>query len=243
GATMNALTRWSRRQVILGGATAGAAAAVGSPALAFAREATSAPTPGTHSLDELARKLAGELIVPSHETYDQARQLWNGMIDIRPAAIARCTGAADVRHVVDYARESGWPISVRGGGHNVAGKALRDGAIAIDLTRMSAVRVDPRRRRARAQGGARWGQLDHETVAFGLMTTGGVVSTTGVGGLTLGGGLGWLMRKHGLSCDNLVSADVVTADGGLVVASADENPDLFWALRGGGGNFGVVTSF
>jgi FAD/FMN-containing dehydrogenase len=216
---------------------------MGAPALTFARQETSATAAGTRTLDKLAENLAGELIVPSNEAYGEARKLWNGMIDKRPAAVARCTGVADVRQVVVYARENGWPVSVRGGGHNVAGKALRDGAITIDLTPMDAVRVDPRQRLARAQGGARWGQFDRETVAFDLVTTGGAVSSTGVGGLTLGGGLGWLMRKHGLSCDNLVSADVVTADGRLILASADENPDLFWALRGGGGNFGVVTSF
>ncbi|HUD96321.1 MAG TPA: FAD-binding oxidoreductase, partial [Woeseiaceae bacterium] len=174
---------------------------------------------------------------------DAMRRVWNGMIDRRPAAIARCTGAADVMAVVKYAQDHGIPVTVRGGGHHVAGKAVRDGAIVIDLAPMQGIRVDRDKKRARAEGGLRWGAFDHETLAHGLYTTGGTVSITGIGGLTLGGGLGWLMRKHGLSCDNLVGADVVTADGRLVSANASENNDLFWALRGGGGNFGVVTAF
>jgi FAD/FMN-containing dehydrogenase len=240
---MNYRTRiCTRRNVIIGGAALGAAAAAGFPTLVFARQAASSAA-GAHPLDGLAKRLAGELVTPGHETYDQGRQLWNGMIDRHPAAIARCTGVADIVEVVAYARENELPVSVRGGGHNVAGKALRDGAIAIDLSPMRAVRIDPKRRTGRAQGGALWRQFDRETVAFDLVTTGGTVSTTGIGGLTLGGGLGWLMRKHGLSCDNLRSADVVIADGRLLMANDKENADLFWAIRGGGGNFGAVTSF
>jgi len=194
-------------------------------------------------MDELRKIIRGEVITASDDGYDAARQLWNGMIDRHPLAIARCTGAADVIDVVNFAREQNIPVTVRGGGHNVSGKALRDGALAIDLSRMRAIRVDAEHKTARAQGGATWSEFDHETLAFGLNTTGGTVSTTGVGGLTLGGGLGWLMRKHGLTIDNVLSADIITADGRQLTASADENPDLYWAIRGGGGNFGVVTSF
>jgi FAD/FMN-containing dehydrogenase len=165
------------------------------------------------------------------------------MIDRRPALIVRCSGPADVIHAVNFARANNLLVSVRGGGHNAAGNAVCDGGIVIDLSRMKGVQVDLDRRTARVQGGVTWGELDHETQVFGLATPGGVVSTTGVAGLTLGGGLGWLRRKHGLSCDNLLSADVVTADGRFLTASPTENSDLFWAIRGGGGNFGVVTSF
>jgi hypothetical protein len=165
------------------------------------------------------------------------------MIDRRPAVIARCIGASDVLACVRFAREHALPLSIRGGGHNIAGLAVADGGLMIDLSLMNGVHVDPKTRRARAQGGAKWGDFDRETQVFGLASTGGVVSTTGVGGLTLGGGIGWLMGKHGLSVDNLISADVVLASGEVVTASASENPDLYWALRGGSGNFGVVTSF
>jgi FAD/FMN-containing dehydrogenase len=164
------------------------------------------------------------------------------MIDKRPAAIVACTGTADVMNTVRFARANDLPISVRSGGHNVAGKALRDGAIAIDLRPMKGLRVDPKSKTARAQAGIIWREFDRETSAFGLATTGGTISTTG-GGLTLGGGIGWLMRKHGLACDNLLSVDVVTAKGEFLTANESEYPDLFWAVRGGGGNFGVVTSF
>ena len=187
--------------------------------------------------------LRGELLRAGDAAYDEARKVWNGMIDKRPGLIARCTGVADVISAVDFARTHQLLVSVRGGGHNIPGNAVCDGGLMIDLACMRSVRVDPKRRTARAEGGVTWGELDHETQAFGLATTGGSVSDTGIAGLTLGGGLGWLAGKCGLSCDNLLSADVVTADGTLLVASATEHADLFWGLRGGGGNFGIVTSF
>jgi FAD/FMN-containing dehydrogenase len=165
------------------------------------------------------------------------------MVDRVPAAIAQCTGVADVQAAVRFARENGIPVSVRGGGHGTAGTAVCDDGLMIDLEPMKGIVIDPGNNRARAEGGVTWGQLDRETQVFGLATTGGLVSSTGIAGLTLGGGLGWLMRKHGLACDNLRSATVVLADGTPVMASETENGDLFWALRGGGGNFGVVTSF
>jgi FAD/FMN-containing dehydrogenase len=185
----------------------------------------------------------GRLITPDDAEYDDARAIWNGAIDRRPRVIARCTGSADVAAAVRAARDHGLETAVRGGGHNVAGTAVCDDGIVIDLSGMRAVWVDPAGRTARVQGGALWGDVDRETQVFGLATTGGIVSHTGVAGLTLGGGIGWLMRKHGLTVDNLLSADVVTAQGEMLRASVDEHPDLFWALRGGGGNFGVVTSF
>jgi FAD/FMN-containing dehydrogenase len=185
----------------------------------------------------------GNLIVPDHADYDTARAVWNGAVDRRPALIARCGGAADAAAVVRYAREHDLEIAVRGGGHNVAGTAVCSDGVVVDLSGMRAVSVDPVGRTARVQGGALWGDVDHETQAHGLASTGGIVSHTGVGGLTLGGGIGWLMRTHGLAVDNLLSAEVVTAEGSILRASAHEHPDLFWALRGGGGNFGVVTSF
>ena len=185
----------------------------------------------------------GQLIRAGHADYESARAVWNGAIDRRPRLIARCIGVADVVAAVRFARDHDLEIAVRGGGHNVAGTAVCDDGIVIDLSAMRAVRVDPAQRKAWVQGGALWGDVDHETQAHGLATTGGIVSHTGVAGLTLGGGVGWLMRKHGLTVDNLVAADIVTADGERLRASEDEHPDLFWALRGGGGNFGVVTSF
>jgi FAD/FMN-containing dehydrogenase len=185
----------------------------------------------------------GELLLPTSPGYDTARKIWNGAIDRRPACIARCAGAADVVAAVRYAREHDLEIAVRCGGHNVAGTATCDDGIVIDLSAMRAVWVDPAGGTAWVQAGALWGDVDHETQAHGLATTGGIIGHTGVAGLTLGGGLGFLMRKHGLTIDNLLTAEVVTADGTIVQASADEHPDLFWALRGGGGNFGVVTSF
>ena len=185
----------------------------------------------------------GRLIQHDHADYDIARAVWNGAIDRRPHLIARCIGSADVVAAVRFARDHDLEIAIRGGGHNVAGTAVCDGGIVIDLSAMRGVRVDPAASRAWVQGGALWGDVDHETLAHGLVTTGGIVSHTGVAGLTLGGGVGWLMRKHGLTVDNLLAANVVTADGRLLRVSGDEHSDLFWALRGGGGNFGVVTSF
>jgi FAD/FMN-containing dehydrogenase len=185
----------------------------------------------------------GQQITMDHPEYATARAVWNGAIDRRPRLIARCTGTADVVAAVRFAREHNLEIAVRGGGHNVAGTAVCDDGIVIDLSKMRSVRVDAGSRTARVEGGALWSDVDHETQAHGLATTGGIISHTGVAGLTLGGGLGWLMRKHGLTVDNLLAADIVTADGEVLRASEDEHPDLAWALRGGGGNFGVVTSF
>src|SRR4029453_6885864 len=185
----------------------------------------------------------GRLIRADHADYDLARSVWNGVIDRRPRVIARCIGTADVVAAVRFARNHDLEIAIRGGGHNVAGTAVCNDGIVIDLSMMRGVRVDPAERRVWVQGGALWGDVDHETQAHGLAVTGGIVSHTGVAGLPLGGGVGWLMRKHGLTIDNLLAVDVVTADGELLRASEDEHPDLFWALRGGGGNFGVVTSF
>jgi FAD/FMN-containing dehydrogenase len=193
--------------------------------------------------DDLAGVLRGELLLPERPGYDTGRRIWNGAVDRHPACIARCAGVADVVAAVRFARDHGLEIAVRGGGHNVAGTAVCDDGVVIDLSAMRTVLVDRAGRMAWVQGGALWGDVDHETQAHGLATTGGIVGHTGVAGLTLGGGIGFLMRKHGLAVDNLLAADVVTADGSIVRASADEHPDLFWALRGGGGNFGVVTSF
>jgi FAD/FMN-containing dehydrogenase len=185
----------------------------------------------------------GDLIAPGHDGYDEARAVWNGTVDRRPRLIARCSGTADVAAAVRFARDRDLEIAVRGGGHNVAGTAVCDDGIVVDLSAMRAVSVDPLERVALVQGGALWGDVDHETQAHGLATTGGIVSHTGVGGVALGGGIGWLMRKHGLTVDNVVEAEVVTAEGEIIRASADDHPDLFWALRGGGGNFGVVSTF
>jgi FAD/FMN-containing dehydrogenase len=185
----------------------------------------------------------GRQIAADDAEYDTARALWNGGIDRHPRLIARCDGTADVIAAVRFAREQDLEIAIRGGGHNVAGTAVCDDGLVIDLSAMRAVSVDPDRRVAHVQGGALWGDVDNAAQAHGLATTGGIVSHTGVAGLTLGGGIGWLMRKHGLAVDNLLGADVVTADGELLRASREEHPDLYWALRGGGGNYGVVTSF
>jgi FAD/FMN-containing dehydrogenase len=185
----------------------------------------------------------GERITADDADYDSARAVWNGAVDRRPKLIARCTGTADVLAAIRYARDHDLEIAVRGGGHNVAGTAVCDDGVVIDLSAMRAVWVNGYGRAAAVQAGALWGDVDHETQAYGLATTGGIVSHTGVAGLTLGGGIGFLMRRFGLAVDNLLEAEVVTADGGVVRAAADEHPDLFWALRGGGGNFGVVTSF
>ena len=195
---------------------------------------TQTPIP-TLSLTATSESFGGELLLPHSPGYDAARRIWNGAIDRRPACIARCTGPADVVAAVRLAREHELPIAVRSGGHCVAGHAVCDGGLMIDLSPMKGLWLDPRARVARAQPGLLWGELDRETQPFGLATPGGIVSHTGIAGLTLGGGLGWLMRRYGLTADNLLSADVVTADGTLVRASAEENADLFWACRGGGG--------
>jgi FAD/FMN-containing dehydrogenase len=195
------------------------------------------------SISDLASMLRGPVLTPASPEYDEVRQIWNGMIDRRPGFIVRCAGAADVMNAVRFAREQGLLVSVRGGGHNIAGSALCDGGMLIDLAPMRFVHVDPASRTARVGPGATLGDLDRETQAFGLAVPVGINSTTGVAGLTLGGGFGWLTRKHGLSVDNLLSVDVVTADGRFLHADKDENADLFWAVRGGGGNFGIVTSF
>jgi FAD/FMN-containing dehydrogenase len=202
------------------------------------------PTPLTPAArDAIPSALSGDVLLPAHPEYDAARRVWNAMIDKRPAVIVRCHDVEDVRRAIAFARANAIPVAVRGGGHNAAGLAVCDGGVVIDLAPMHEVEVDPTFRVARAQGGATWGQFDAATQAHGLATTGGAVSTTGIAGLTLGGGLGWLMRSYGMACDNVLSAQVVTADGNVLTASPTENADLFWAIRGGGGNFGVVTSF
>ncbi|MDQ3947394.1 MAG: FAD-binding oxidoreductase [Actinomycetota bacterium] len=193
--------------------------------------------------EALEGSIAGEVLVPGDPGYDDARSVWNGGIDRYPAVIARCSTADDVAAAIGFGRREGLEISVRGGGHSLAGFAVCDGGLMISLENMRHITVDPAARRARCGGGATWADVDAATQAYGLAVPGGTVSHTGIGGLTVGGGMGWLTRKAGLSCDNLVSAEVVTADGRILMASADEHPDLFWALRGGGGNFGIVTSF
>jgi len=191
----------------------------------------------------LLSNFSGDVITPDHAEYETARRVWNGMIDKRPALIVRCTSAADVKHALAYARAEGLPIAVRGGAHNVAGNATVDDGIVIDLSRMKGIRIDAEKRLALAEPGLTWGEYDAATQAHGLATTGGLISTTGIAGFTLGGGIGWLMRRHGLTVDNLVAADLVTAEGETLRASESENKDLFWALRGGGGNFGIITRF
>ncbi len=195
------------------------------------------------ALENLAGSIRGQLVRPGDTEYDTVRAIWNAMIDRRPALIVRCQGAADVMHAVNFAREHKLATAVRGCGHNIAGNAVCDDGVMIDLSLMNSVRVDPEKRRAYVGPGVTLGDFDHEAQAFGLATPVGINSTTGIGGLTLGGGFGWLSRKYGLTVDNLVSADVVTADGRFVKADKDTNADLFWAIRGGGGNFGVVTGF
>jgi FAD/FMN-containing dehydrogenase len=191
----------------------------------------------------LAAAMRGPVLAAADAGYDAVRKVWNGMIDRRPAAIARCTGAADVIAALAFARDAGLPIAVRGGGHSFPGYSVCDAGVLIDLQLMKSIRVEPAARRARAEGGVLWAEYDRETEAFGLASTGGMISHTGIAGLTLGGGFGVLCRKFGLAVDNLISADIVTADGKLRTVSATQEPDLFWAIRGGGGNFGIVTSF
>jgi FAD/FMN-containing dehydrogenase len=192
---------------------------------------------------EFRTRVRGDVLEMADVGYDEARKVWNGMIDKRPAVIARCAGVADVIEAVNFARTNDLLVAIRGGSHSAAGLAVCDDGLVIDLTRMKGARVDPVARTVQAQAGLLWADLDRETQAFGLATTGGTVSNTGVSGLTLGGGLGWLMGKHALACDNLLSVDLVTADGTFLTASETQHADLFWALRGGGGNFGVATSF
>lgn len=199
----------------------------------------------THTTAYLALKAVfkGEIITPDDIRYEDARRIWNGMIDKHPALIVRPLDTDDVRLAIQFAQESGLPLAVRGGGHNVAGHAVNDGGIVIDLVAMKQISVDPVKRVARAEGGVTWGELDAASQAFGLATPGGVFSKTGIAGLTLGGGFGWLRNKYGLSCDNLISAELVTASGEVIYTSKIEHPELLWGLRGGGGNFGVVTTF
>ncbi len=194
-------------------------------------------------LDELENQIRGELITSQSKIYDEARTVWNGLIDKTPALVVRCMNTGDVVDTLNFARENNLLVAVRSGGHNVAGNAVCDDGIVIDLSEMKGIHVDPETRTARVQPGADWGDVDKETQLHGLVTPGGQVSITGVAGLTLGGGMGYLRRKWGLTCDNLISAEIVTAEGEVITASADKNEDLFWAIRGGGGNFGVVTSF
>ena len=196
-----------------------------------------------NSINELKANLRGEVIAPGEKGYDDARKVYNGMIHKRPRLIARCADTADVIHCVNFSREHNLLLAIRSGGHNAGGLGICDDGLVIDLAPMKYTRVDPAAQTVTAGGGCLWGDVDHATHAFGLATPSGIISTTGVGGLTLGGGIGYLTRKCGLTIDNLLSADVVLADGKFVKANADENPDLYWALRGGGGNFGVVTSF
>ena len=191
----------------------------------------------------LQANLRGPLLQRGDSGYEAARRVWNGMIDKQPALIIRCAGAADVLQAVNFARAHHLLLALRGGGHNVNGSATCDGGLVIDLSLMKGIHIDPQKRVAQVQPGVTWGELDREAQTFGLAVPGGVISTTGIAGLTLGGGLGWLRRKHGLSCDNLLSVDIVTADGRFLTASETDHPDLFWGVRGGGGNFGVVTSF
>lgn len=195
------------------------------------------------AVEKFKAALRGHLLRPGDDAYDQARKVWNGMFDRHPALIVRCAGTADVISAVNFARDNGLQAAVRGGGHSFPGHSVCDGGMVIDLSPMKGIRVDPAARTAWAQAGVKWIEFDHETQAFGLATTGGTVSDTGIAGLTLGGGLGWLSSKYGLTVDNLISAEMVLADGRLLTASATENQDVFWGLRGGSGNFGVVTSF
>jgi FAD/FMN-containing dehydrogenase len=198
---------------------------------------------GEATLGEFAQSLRGELVRPGDPSYDEARSIWNGAHDKKPALIVRCHGVADVLSGVEFARSEGLTIAVRGGGHSIPGFSTSDGGVVLDLSPMNSVRVDPNRQTITAQAGCLWSDVDAEAQAFGLGLTGGLISTTGIAGFTLGGGIGWLVRRCGLTCDNLIGADIVTADGRYLHVSEDEHPELLWALRGGGGNFGVVTSF
>src|SRR2546422_6881728 len=196
-----------------------------------------------NAIADFKANLRGRLIEPGDKDYDEARKVYNGMIHKKPRLIARCADVADVIRSVNFARDNDLLLAIRSGGHNAGGLGICDDGVVIDLAPMKYTRVDPAARTVTAGGGCTWGDVDHATHVFGLATPSGIISTTGVGGLTLGGGVGHLTRKCGLTIDNLLSADVVLADGWQVRASADENTDLFWAIRGGGGNFGVVTSF
>jgi FAD/FMN-containing dehydrogenase len=198
---------------------------------------------GVDGIEQFRATLRGEVIQPGDSGYEMARKIWNASIDKHPGIIARCSGVADVVAAVNFARKNDLLVAVRGGGHNVAGRALCDDGIVIDLSGMKGIHVDAKNHTVRVQGGATLGDVDWETHLYGLAVPAGVISKTGIAGLTLGGGVGWLVRKYGLTCDNVLSFDIVTADGKPRMASATENEDLFWALRGGGGNFGVVTSF
>jgi FAD/FMN-containing dehydrogenase len=193
-------------------------------------------------VDAFSVSISGTVLQPGEDHYEVARRVHNGLIDKRPALIARCRGLADVSAAVDFARETGLEISIRGGGHNIAGRSVTDGGLMIDLAEMKGMYVDPEARTIRAQGGVIWSEFNRETAVHGLAVTGGAISTTGIAGLTLGGGLGWLMGIHGLAADNLLSVELVNADGTVLNVTAESDPDLFWALRGGGGNFGVATS-
>jgi hypothetical protein len=197
----------------------------------------------TETWKELKNSLTGALLLPESENYDESRAIWNGMIDRKPACIVKCANVNDVVAAVNFGREHQLLIAIKGGGHNAAGFAMCDDGIVIDLSNMKAIEVDPKTKTAIAQAGVLWGEFDAATQQHGLAVTGGAVTTTGIAGLTLGGGVGWLMGKYGATCDNLLSAEIVTSEGKILKASPDENPDLFWALRGGGGNFGIVTSF
>ena len=203
----------------------------------------SVPSSVAGAVSALPSRFAGQLLDQDNPQYDEARRVHNGLVDKRPALIARCRGVADIADAVNLARKQNLEVAVRGGGHNVAGRATVDGGVMIDLSLMKGIHVNPKARTVRAQGGATWAEFDRETQFHGLATTGGAVSSTGIAGLTLGGGLGWLMGEYGLAVDNLLSVEIVTADGGVLRASDLENPDFFWGVRGGGGNFGVVASF
>src|ERR671914_671353 len=198
---------------------------------------------GEAAVERFGSRLRGELLRPGDAAYEEARLLWNGLIDKRPALITRCAGVGDVVDSVNFARENDLLVAVRGGGHSFPGLSVCDGGIVIDLSLMKGIRVDPQARTVRAQAGVLLGELDRETQAFGMAVPSGVVTTTGVSGLTLGGGINWIMRKYGLAIDQLLSVDLITAEGEFVKASETENPDLFWGVRGGGGNFGIVTEF